>query len=272
MDDFPHHQHISFNHHKRKADAEDGPDPSSSDPLVSTDSILVDSSSPSLNAPRLSWLSSDLPKHPVWPSPTTPTSPVSHLDFPPPPPPPTPPSIPHLSSQINPAKRPRLEKPLSSLSRLPTPLRRSPRKHPSSTKSPLALPTIPPRRTRRLVGDISDTGIIPNKSPGPTTGSLLRPTSFSAPTTPVTKPLQHLPPSVTFNPIDPNSPHIPSPHPLINRQTLKELDLDAILRNPQLRTCKIMFSIIYIYITNLFLFFRTRFTIRLWSSIPSYIQ
>ncbi|KAI6099327.1 T-complex protein 11-domain-containing protein [Pisolithus croceorrhizus] len=36
-------------------------------------------------------------------------------------------------------------------------------------------------------------------------------------------------------PIDLSSPHIPSLHPLINRQTLKELDLSAILRNPQLR-------------------------------------
>lgn len=39
-----------------------------------------------------------------------------------------------------------------------------------------------------------------------------------------------------FPHIDLSSPHIPSLHPLINRQTLKELDLAAILRNPQLRT------------------------------------
>lgn len=36
-------------------------------------------------------------------------------------------------------------------------------------------------------------------------------------------------------PVDLSSPHIPAMHPLINRQTLKELDLDSILRNPQLR-------------------------------------
>ena len=39
----------------------------------------------------------------------------------------------------------------------------------------------------------------------------------------------------TIPPVDLSSPHIPSMHPLINRQTLKELDLDSILRNPQLR-------------------------------------
>lgn len=36
-------------------------------------------------------------------------------------------------------------------------------------------------------------------------------------------------------PIDPSSPHIPIRTPPINKETLKELDLDAIMRNPQLR-------------------------------------
>ncbi|KAI5993987.1 hypothetical protein EDD15DRAFT_2436757 [Pisolithus albus] len=36
-------------------------------------------------------------------------------------------------------------------------------------------------------------------------------------------------------PIDLSSLHVPSLHPLINRQTLKKLDLSAILGNPQLR-------------------------------------
>ncbi|KAI0061713.1 Tcp11-domain-containing protein [Artomyces pyxidatus] len=36
-------------------------------------------------------------------------------------------------------------------------------------------------------------------------------------------------------PIDPCSPHIPVRHPPINKDTLKELDLEAIMRNPQLR-------------------------------------
>lgn len=37
--------------------------------------------------------------------------------------------------------------------------------------------------------------------------------------------------------IDPCSPHIPLRAPPINKDTLKELDLDAIMRNPQLRAC-----------------------------------
>ena len=37
-------------------------------------------------------------------------------------------------------------------------------------------------------------------------------------------------------PIDPCSPHIPIRHPPINKETLKELDLEAIMRNPQLRS------------------------------------
>jgi hypothetical protein len=43
------------------------------------------------------------------------------------------------------------------------------------------------------------------------------------------------PPSRIVIPIDPCSPHIPVRNPPINKDTLKELDLEAILRNPQLR-------------------------------------
>jgi hypothetical protein len=42
-------------------------------------------------------------------------------------------------------------------------------------------------------------------------------------------------PSRIVIPIDPCSPHIPVRNPPINKDTLKELDLEAILRNPQLR-------------------------------------
>ncbi|KAG1745915.1 T-complex protein 11-domain-containing protein [Suillus paluster] len=45
----------------------------------------------------------------------------------------------------------------------------------------------------------------------------------------------HCSPLPVHPPVDLSSPHIPSMHPLINRHTLKELDLDSILRNPQLR-------------------------------------
>lgn len=39
-----------------------------------------------------------------------------------------------------------------------------------------------------------------------------------------------------FAAIDYSSPHIPPLRPPVNRQTLQELELDSILRNPQLRT------------------------------------
>lgn len=52
--------------------------------------------------------------------------------------------------------------------------------------------------------------------------------------TPLDTPNPSLPPTPQSR-VDLTSPHIPSMHPLINRQTLKELDLNSILRNPQLR-------------------------------------
>ncbi|THH16984.1 hypothetical protein EW146_g3748 [Bondarzewia mesenterica] len=42
-------------------------------------------------------------------------------------------------------------------------------------------------------------------------------------------------PSHIVIPIDPCSPHIPIRQPPINKETLRELDLDSIMRNPQLR-------------------------------------
>ncbi|KAI0300299.1 T-complex protein 11-domain-containing protein [Russula brevipes] len=53
-----------------------------------------------------------------------------------------------------------------------------------------------------------------------------------SPTSPAGTPLS---PSRIVIPIDPCSPHIPVRNPPINKDTLKELDLEAILRNPQLR-------------------------------------
>jgi hypothetical protein len=74
------------------------------------------------------------------------------------------------------------------------------------------------RRTSRLNTEVADTGVISAASAGPSKGSLLRPSHKS------------------FLPtIDWNSPNIPPAQPIPNRDTLKELDLEAILRNPQLR-------------------------------------
>ncbi|KAF9468539.1 T-complex protein 11-domain-containing protein [Collybia nuda] len=203
MDDLAHD--VPFNHRKRKAESDDP-----------TDSSPVDNTPPSLNvsqsvpaavtcptAPRQTCLASDTT---MWPSPTSPqvSSPLSSHRYP-----------------SNPAKRPRLER-IDTAWRAPN--RQPPRKSPLKT----AAPSKPPP-TVRHGNDIEDIGIVSTSDPGPSSGSLLhlRPgPKFSAdPSSPVV-------PSI---PIDTNSIHIPSLHPLINRQTLKELDLDAILRNPQLR-------------------------------------
>lgn len=105
-------------------------------------------------------------------------------------------------------KRPRLE--IDVPSRLPG------RKTSSRRSSPTK--TSPARSTSLRHGsDLEDIGIVPTSEPGPSSGSLLH--RGSAPSRPI------------------DISHIPAPPtlPLINRQTLRELDLDAILRNPQLR-------------------------------------
>lgn len=130
-----------------------------------------------------------------------------------------PPSPPHVSSPLAAEvvfKRPRLDK-------IQTALRKRP---PLPRKSPLK-PRPPP--TPRHGSDIEDLGMVSAADPGPSSGSLLR-------LRPAPNSVDPSSPSVVpFFPIDTNSIHIPSPHPLVNRQTLKELDLDVILRNPQLR-------------------------------------
>jgi hypothetical protein len=157
----------------------------------------------SSNAPR------QLAGNEVWPSPTSPSpeTPVAQVPF-------------TNSSSSNPAKRPRIDTTQLS-SRIP--LRRSPRRHVSSRTDHFS--RTPARRSRRF-GDICDTGTVPTspRSPG-------SPLLTYSPTNSNQTNNSALP----FVPIDPNSSHIPSLQPLVNRQTLKELDLDAILRNPQLR-------------------------------------
>jgi len=212
MDDLAHQ--IPLNHRKRKADCDEGPDPSASDSVVSAETMLVDSASlaptgPS-DAPRQPWLASDS-VHGVWSASTAPqvSSPLS--------------SQVAFAYRANPAKRPRLEKIETSLR---SSIRRSPRR--SSGKG---FPSRPPP-TARLGNDIEDIGIVSTADPGPSSGSLLhlRDSPFA------TKPTDKI--STPLIPVDPNSLHIPSLQPLINRQTLKELDLDVILRNPQLRALR----------------------------------
>ncbi|KAI0335910.1 Tcp11-domain-containing protein [Cubamyces sp. BRFM 1775] len=122
---------------------------------------------------------------------------------------------------------------------------------PASKRLRIEIPTTPPgspRRSRRAhrphprtdagyqrrlrPGETRDTGIVSATEPGPSRGSLLRTSSLPGTSSSYLKSR-----SVPVSPIDPCSisPHIPPHQPPINRETLKELDLDAILRNPQLR-------------------------------------
>ncbi|PSR74802.1 hypothetical protein PHLCEN_2v9516 [Hermanssonia centrifuga] len=121
-------------------------------------------------------------------------------------------------------KRPRIEIPYA----VPAASRRLRRGRISH--SPMASPTRRFVRRARLV-DIRDTGIVsavePRRVPPLRTGNLPPPSP-----SPHTR-ISH---SVPVTPIEPISPHIPSHQPPINRETLKELDLEAILRNPQLRS------------------------------------
>jgi hypothetical protein len=215
MDDLAHD--FPLNHRKRKADPEDHKDNPSSD-TVAISPPLVDTSSTSntgpSNAPRHPWLPSNNDS-PIWsPSSSQPSSPLSSeviFTYPP-----------------KPTKRPRLQ-------RIETSLRHNKRYPPSPRKSAILFKPFPSRPSPLRHGnDIEDIGIVSTADPGPSTGSLLHlrpnPKSTDSPSPPV-------PP---FIPLDIGSTHIPSMQPLINRQTLKELDLDAILRNPQLRACTLL--------------------------------
>lgn len=208
MDDIVHD--FPVNHRKRKADNDGSEDSSAADSVVSPEVIRIDTTSlpppaPS-NAPRQPWLASDS-DNVIWTSPTSPqvSSPLSQVMF-----------------NVYPSKRPRVEKTEPALRK---DIRRTSRR--SSGK---VSPSRPPP-TVRQGNDIEDTGIVSTSDPGPSSGSLLHLRDGPS----ANKPADQLPsPDVPFI-IDSNSPHIPSLQPLINRQTLRELDLDAILRNPQLR-------------------------------------
>lgn len=183
---------------KRKADQDDQSDSTSTEQVS-----VISPPSPTSNAPRHPWLASGSDPS-VWSSSSSPqvSSPLS--------------SEVSFSYPPKPTKRPRLEKIETSL--------RHPKRFGQSRKS--AVFTCRPSPLRPG-SDIEDIGVVPTADPGPSTGSLLDLRAVPKLPDPA--------PSSPFIPIDTNSPHIPSLQPLINRQTLKELDLDTILRNPQLR-------------------------------------
>jgi hypothetical protein len=113
----------------------------------------------------------------------------------------------------------------------------------SAVKRPRIDTRVPDRRfsqrkprmaTDRHGSDIEDIGIVSTSDPGPSSGSLLR-----------EKPPQTPAGIISETPISEfSSRHIHSMVPLIGRYTLKELELDSIFRNPQLRAYSVLSSIL----------------------------
>ena len=126
-------------------------------------------------------------------------------------------------------KRPRIEIP-SSIPPCSRRVRRVRTPYTSMLASP-ARRFAPPRLT-----DIRDTGVVSAIEPRRLGVSLVCPGSLS-PSLPSPLPSNRTAQSVPVTPTEPSPPHVPSHQPPINRVTLKELDLEAILRNPQLRQC-----------------------------------
>ncbi|KAH9936309.1 T-complex protein 11-domain-containing protein [Fomitopsis serialis] len=130
------------------------------------------------------------------------------------------------SMLVDPAATPRSDSDVGIVPAWQQPLSAPPPAHPFPRPILTARKLIRRSRTH----DTRDTGIVSATEPGPSRGSLLR--ICTLPTTP--RPSS----SVPVSPIETFSPHIPSHQPPINRDTLKELDLEAILRNPQLRASR----------------------------------
>jgi len=201
MDDLARHFPLNVNHRKRKAPPDDLQDPVPDVPLVPDPSPT-----PEAAAPRQLCL----PSRTDWPPPSP--------QVPDPPSPPVLFRTPHPEESST-TKRPRLQKIQTALRAL---------KRPMPRKSPLKVTLSRPPPIARHGSDIEDLGVVPVTDPGPSTGSLLHlRTGQQRPASPSSSP--------PLSPVDINPAYIPSRLPLINRQTLKELDLDVILCNPQLR-------------------------------------
>ena len=118
-------------------------------------------------------------------------------------------------------KRPRIEIP-HAVPMSPRKSRRSRVLYSSSVSSPRRFARLPRPAYTRESGVVS--AVEPRKLAPLHTGSL---TSHDL--------SSRSPLSLPVTPIEPSYVHVPPHQPPINRDTLKELDLDAILRNPQLR-------------------------------------
>ncbi|KIM56774.1 hypothetical protein SCLCIDRAFT_204652 [Scleroderma citrinum Foug A] len=182
---------------KRKADAdEECQHPIAQDTPAPADDILVEGIP--RQPPSSPWLATNTARA-VWPAEASPvdSAPASPLS-----------PTEHHDSPLRSPKRPRVDTAPPK-----SPLRVADR-HPS--------PRSPSRRSRKRPDTREATS---HPSPHPSVLPIDSPSDSPLP------PIHH----PAFPHIDLSSPHIPSLHPLINRQTLKELDLAAILRNPQLR-------------------------------------
>ncbi|KAI0785270.1 T-complex protein 11-domain-containing protein [Abortiporus biennis] len=209
MDDI---QHASTSiTRKRKAESEDDPDASTVEQsLLDPAATPRIPSEPTDHPSSSSWLLAQQTQRMFssWQQQTTPIS--------------SPSSFVSRTSSEGPSrpKRPRIEIPQSA----PPSPRRLRRGRMSYTTT---MPS--PRRIIRNVraSELRDTGIVSATEPNSSRVAFLRTTSLP--------PSPRSSQSVPVSPIEPTSPHIPSHQPPINRDTLKELDLEAILRNPQLR-------------------------------------
>jgi hypothetical protein len=202
MDDFAHQ--CPLNHRKRKADQDDLQDPSPPDPVVSNDRQPLTVATPSSNAPRQLRLTSETNDN-LWAPPASPqvSSPLAP-QFPP-----------------NATKRPRIDTRVHQDRCFPA---LSPRK--------MMAPRMP---ADRHGSDIEDIGIVSTSDPGPSSGSLLRERPVPVLASPQTTDkitISETPASAIF---DFSSRMVP----LIGRYTLKELELDSIFRNPQLRAYRV---------------------------------
>lgn len=204
MDDFAHQ--CPLNHRKRKADQDDLQDASPPDSVVSNDRQPLTVTTPSSNAPRQLCLTSETNDNHLWASPTSP-----QVSSP-------------LTSQFPPSavKRPRID------------TRVQDRRFPALSQRKMVAPRM---ATDRHGSDIEDIGIVSTSDPGPSSGSLLREKTIPAPVSPQTEKTSvgTISETLTSSISDFNSRHIHSMVPLIGRYTLKELELDSIFRNPQLR-------------------------------------
>ncbi|TBU62315.1 T-complex protein 11-domain-containing protein [Dichomitus squalens] len=216
MDDLAHESRpIHSLSRKRKADQDDhnGP-PSPSDPPPTPDAMLIDpQATPRCPADAATPGPSTSPWHiarstqgmaPSWPHPPSPSCAPSAFN-----------PQRNREGQASP-KRLRIEIPCT-----PPGSPRSRRLRGPSSRHHLG--------RHRRAGETRDTGIVSATEPGPSRGSLLRTASLPS--------VSSSSRSVPASPVEPItiSPHIPPHQPPINRETLKELDLEAILRNPQLR-------------------------------------